>query len=541
MTNEMLHRRAFLGAVGMAGVGFAAAACTGDADPSDTRSRNAAVQLPKYIALDSAKPDLAGTDQGVLPAYLTYPSSPDAVVSDKPGSGETVSILAQSAGAFAALDRNEIWRGVNDALGVELRFTTAPPADYSAKFATVIAGNELPDMIQIPPGESLRDLPMLLERTCHDLTDLLSGEAIADYPGLANLPPYVWRNTVFNGKILGLPIPRGIAGNVLYGRADIAEELGITLAAESGEEFLDLCRQFTDTSKNRWAINQNPTFILGVIMEMVGAPNQWEQNNGTFRSAFESDTTKRALEIITRMWREQLFHPDSFTGSDTTTWVQGRSLFVVASYAQWTNYVTTNLQTNPKFRVGVIPPPNFDGKGPGTKHLDKGVYSISAIRKTEPARAKELLRIANWLASPFGSREYLLRRFGVEGKTFTRAGTEPKLAPTGTAQVNMPDSYIMTAPSALYAPGHPDITRQQHAYQQQVIPTGVRSAAVGLYSATQSRDGARLTKKMTDLQADVIQGRRPLSAWDEGVKTWKSEGGDAIRAEYETAFDTAAR
>lgn len=504
MTNELLHRRAFLGAVGMAGVGVAAAACTGDADPSDTRSRNAAVQLPQYIAPDSAKPDLAGTDQGVLPAYLTYPSSPDAVVSDKPGSGETVSILAQSAGTFAALDRNDIWRGVNDALGVELRFTTAPPADYSAKFATVITGNELPDMIQIPPGESLRDLPMLLERTCHDLTDLLSGEAIADYPGLANLPPYVWRNTVFNGKILGLPIPRGIAVNVLYGRADIAED-------------------------------------LGVIMEMVGAPNQWEQNNRTFRSAFESDTTKRALEIVTRMWQEQLFHPDSFTGSDTTTWVQGRSLFVVASYAQWTNYVTTNLQTNPKFRVGVIPPPNFDGKGPGTKHLDKGVYSISAIRKTEPARAKELLRIANWLASPFGSREYLLRRFGVEGKTFTRAGTEPKLAPTGTAQVYMPDSYIMTAPSSLDAPGHPDMTRQQHAYQQQVIPTGVRSAAVRLYSATQSRDGARLTKKMTDLQADIIQGRRPLSAWDEGVKTWKSEGGDAIRAEYETAFDTAAR
>jgi putative aldouronate transport system substrate-binding protein len=45
--------------------------------------------------------------------------------------------------------------------------------------------------------------------------------------------------------------------------------------------------------------------------------------------------------------------------------------------------------------------------------------------------------------------------------------------------------------------------------------------------------GATIKKNMNSLQTDIIFGHKPVSAWDDGVKAWRSGGGDQIRAEYE--------
>lgn len=540
MSANMVSRRTVLGAAAAVGLGVTAACTDGDNKSRTTQSTNASATLPKHFPLSGVTPDLPGNDQGVLAGYLQYPADPVSAVPEKPSSGGTVSILAQSAGPYAAMDRNVIWQEVNKAIGANLDFTAVPPADYSAKFATTVAGGTLPDMIEIPT-EPVRDLPAILAQTCQDLTDHLAGDAIADYPCLANLPQYVWRNTIFDGRVRALPVMRGVVGNVLFARQDIADQLGYSLSVNSGGEFIELCRRFTDTSKNRWAVTQNPTFMVSFMMECLGAPNEWQQKDGKFTSAYESEKTKRALDIVATMWKENLFHPDSYAGADAKAWIQGRSLFVLGSYAQWPRYLTVELASNPGARVSVIAPPDFDGKGQGVKHLQKGVFTISALRKTNENRTRELLRIANWMAAPFGTREHLLRRFGVEGKTFTRSGPDPKLTDQGTAQVSLPDTYIMTIPSILYTAGNPESTRAQHEYQTKVVPTGIRSAAIGLYSATDSRDGARLTKKLTDVQADIIQGRKPITAWDDAVATWKRDGGDRIAGEYADAFDIANR
>jgi len=41
---------------------------------------------------------------------------------------------------------------------------------------------------------------------------------------------------------------------------------------------------------------------------------------------------------------------------------------------------------------------------------------------------------------------------------------------------------------------------------------------------------------MANLQLDIVAGRKPVSAWDAGVKSWQSGGGDKIRSEYEAAY-----
>lgn len=40
-------------------------------------------------------------------------------------------------------------------------------------------------------------------------------------------------------------------------------------------------------------------------------------------------------------------------------------------------------------------------------------------------------------------------------------------------------------------------------------------------------------KEMADLELAVIHGRKSLSDWDEGVRAWRTGGGDKVRHEFE--------
>ena len=55
-----------------------------------------------------------------------------------------------------------------------------------------------------------------------------------------------------------------------------------------------------------------------------------------------------------------------------------------------------------------------DGQKP-IHFLGTGFVSTNVLKKASPDRIKELLRIMNWLASPFGSQEDLMLTYGLTG------------------------------------------------------------------------------------------------------------------------------
>ena len=57
--------------------------------------------------------------------------------------------------------------------------------------------------------------------------------------------------------------------------------------------------------------------------------------------------------------------------------------------------------------------------------------------------------------------------------------------------------------------------------------------------ATDQTDGPNLAKVLSNAQADVITGRKPISAWDSAVSAWRKNGGDTIKSEYEKAWSDA--
>jgi putative aldouronate transport system substrate-binding protein len=111
------------------------------------------------------------------------------------------------------MEQNPAWQEVNKQLGGALKLTIASSADYPTKLNTVIAGDDLPELIYINPAtHNLANQLAFLQAKMADLTPYLSGDAVRDFPNLANFPAFAWQGpgSVYNQHIWGVPDPRPI-------------------------------------------------------------------------------------------------------------------------------------------------------------------------------------------------------------------------------------------------------------------------------------------------------------------------------------------
>jgi putative aldouronate transport system substrate-binding protein len=151
---------------------------------------------------------------------------------------------------------------------------------------------------------------------------------------------------------------------------------------------------------------------------------------------------------------------------------------------------------------------------------------------------KELLRLANWLAAPFGSAEDLLLTIGVKDVDYTLAadGSITVLPPSNTDANSVPWKYIVQRPQVAYWPGIPEYARAATDFEKAAIGVGVADPTLGFSSATLDAKGAPLAQALTDGITDVLAGRRPLGEFDQVVKDWQNNGGAMIRTELEQAI-----
>jgi putative aldouronate transport system substrate-binding protein len=542
ITQPVPRRNLLLGAAGAA----ALAAC-GSRRATST-ANNAAVTLPTYTPVTGGPtPDLAGSPGTLLDGFLTYPANPVTMASGAPGDGSTVTVFVQTYSPVApGLGSNRYYQQLNRALGVDLRISVVPATDYNDKFAALVAG-DLPDLLHV--RTSVVDVPALLAAKCQDLTPYLSGDAVKEYPFLANVPTAAWRAAaVHNGAIYGVPVPRALLGQTFFRRDDLIAARGLNPDPASFADFSQLCRGLTDARHNRWALsNADSAFFF--ILQMLGAPNAtaspiggWRDAGGTLTSSYELEQTKQALADTAKMCKDGMVHPDSFgsaTQDLTTNYKQwfnaGSAALHGDNYPAWWQFYVQNI-AGPTFKIGAIVPPNYDSGSTAVTWQGNPAFSYTALKKAGDARIRQLLKLCNWLAAPFGSTEYLLKTYGVEGVDWQRnSAGDAALTKTGQSEVpGLGTGYVAAAPYVLYYAGQAQATKNIYAFQQKFVPKSVADPTLGLDSATNNRVGSSLYSKMVDARHAIMRGQQPVSSWDDAVKQWRSAGGDQIRKELAT-------
>ncbi len=498
---------------------------------------------------------------GVPEAYRRLPP-PFKAVPETPGrGGRTTAFVISYDPPAPGRENNRYWQELDKRLGTAFDATIAPSADYEAKFAAVIAGGDLPDLVFFspPPGYER----VLLQGAFTDLTPYLTGDGLKEYPNLARFPAAVWRNSALNKKIYGVPRPRFIATSTFYFRQDWAEKVGFATQKNADDVF----NMFVGMSKmdpdgngraDTFGISSNsprPTLAMTNFAAMFRAPNEWRLNpDGTLTHMIETDEYRATLDFARRLWAAGAYHPDA---ANLTT-NQNKDLFYAGKIGAYDDGLSglfssagaraKTRELNPTSKVSGWVPPGHDGGKPSF-HRAIGYFGFTAIParvgRMGAERVKELLRLMNYFAAPIGSEENTFLAYGLENVHFTYKNGLPVKNDLGKAEIGTVSGTQgvvlagLTNPPQVALYDEPGDAEEMQKLQANLLSTGIDNPTWGYYSPTAAMSNAILAQLRADALASVITGRSPLASWNDTIRDWRSRGGDAIRKEYEAAIKGA--
>jgi putative aldouronate transport system substrate-binding protein len=567
--HAQVSRRRFLEVTGVTGVAVSASLVTacaprlpggaGAAGAAPTGAATSAVATgtgvyPSYVPIaNGPKADFPSDGPQYDDAFNGYPPSPTpALPGDPPGTGGTVKIMSiQLFPPPSPLDQNPAWQAVNKALNADVQFQIVTQADYLVKLATVMAGSDIPDLTYLyaPTGSSstlaaANGMPQFLQSSAADLTPYLAGDAARDYPNLAAIPTPAWKNAgcAYQGHLYLVPIHRYLPSQMFVINVDRwNKELGEGYVPRNADDFKRVMLTLTHPQDNVYAIAaaQGTTMHMQNFASIFGAPYGWGQDpSGNLIKDVETPEYRDATAYARDLYASGVFHPDSTTMASN---VVARTQFAAGKFVihrdpinGWQDAWRQALLSSQPFQVRPLAlfPARDGGK---LQHFVSGGHLwATAVKKSSPDRTRELLRILNWLAAPFGSSEDQLLTFGLPNVDYTLdSSNNPTLTQQGNLDANyVPWKYVVQHPFVFFTPDLPEYARVMHDTEHLLMPYAVSDPTFGQVSETNFSKGASLMQTLNDGITDVIVGRRPMSDYDGLVKDWQSNGGEQIRKEY---------
>jgi putative aldouronate transport system substrate-binding protein len=562
VVNGGLRRRDFI-RISAAGALMLSAACAPSPPAGPGAAPNAgapsaankASPYPKYIPLaNGPKPDYHTDDPRYDDGFEAYPASPIKAIPEKPGAGGTINILNRSYfPPPTPFDMNPTWQEINRQINAKMAINVVAGPEYQTKFATTMAGDDLPDIMHIYNGYALApNLPGFFKAKCADLTPYLAGDAAKDYPYLAAIPTYAWKNSVsaIDGALYLIPIQRHLPifpgfGGYFFTNTEVwNKEIGEGAIPKNADDLKRILVQLTRPRENRWGIGnsgvgstagENGPFGLSTYGAMFGAPHNWKLDpSGKLIRNRETEEYKAAVGYLRDLMVAGVFPPDIATiNQSRAQHAQGRFVMAVDGYGNsWIDLLQRGAQSGNRFHM-LKPFAATDGGKPQA-FLSHGFVSMNVLKKASPDRIKELLRIMNFLAAPFGSQEDLLLSYGLKDQDYTLdAKGNPVPTPEGTSRAGyVPWRYIAQHPWVNFQGDLPGYVKAAHEAQQMLLPIGVSDPTDGFYSATAWGKGQTADVRFQDGIIDIILGRRQLSEYDDLVKAWQTEAGEQVRKEF---------
>ena len=529
----------------LAGAGALAPLLTACGDGSGGDVGNAGKDLvpwPAYVPFAGPPPDAPGDETGVQPLYLNYPRELVQSVPGTVGDGSDVTALVVTYGAPPKpVDSNRYWQAINKALGVNLKVVVVPDAEYSQKMTTLMAsGSDLPDIIMFT-NLALPRAAEFIQAQCADISDLVGGDAVKAYPNLANIPTRTWQGMGrINGRIYGVPLERPTPGNSLFVNRTALTQAGVPKDWDT-EGYVAAMKKVTGA--RRWGIAGSKSLFggLGAVTYhagSLGAPNGWRVDGGAFISTLTTPQFEEALGVMRRVAEAGAYHPDSLTLSATdlqTFWYNGSVVSITDGFGTVALSNISKIDRRFDFDLG-----RPYGPDP-TPWRGNSLFGYVAFKKASTDRVKLLLRISDYLSAPFGTTEFELVSYGVEGVHYTKdtggiSTTELYKVENST---NLPIKYLGVGPAVLYLPGFPEAARAVYEWEKAVLPKSVANPEVGLRTPTQSAKAAELGRLVGDAVSAIVFGRKPASAWKETVSQWRRAGGDKLAEELATEHAAA--
>ncbi len=446
---------------------------------------------------------------------------------------------------------------------VEIESIIVPVIDYEAKFPTMIAGGNIPDVVwHAGPQWGV----------AHDLIEqgafLPLDEYLEKYPAVKNaISDYLWDLVKSpDGKHYFFPMP--LAPWVpfpLYYRKDWFDKLNIPEPTTIDElvEALKIIRDSDPDGNGKndtvpltaheytlWYFKEVGTAFGYVMGSWVPDPDDPNPDNP--QKIVPSDITPNAKEFLgwlQMLRRENLIDPDYLIAKGK----QGADKFMAGQAAvivgHWGGYLTWTIELkkiDPEAEVGVMPlleGPRGRMGARGLSGFDRG-FSIAASAKD---KADDIFKFLNWVYT----EGYEFMKWGVEGEMYTvdengekipiqdeerKPGFQgPNVEPFGFPLKS--DDTIPTLGQdwkAFYdvykANGLEDKVDMIRKMFEDMAANTYPDYNRNTYSETGGEKGSQIQQQyLTPMQEKIaIDPNAPLSLFDEAVQNWLNAGGQQI-------------
>jgi putative aldouronate transport system substrate-binding protein len=324
-------------------------------------------------------------------------------------------------------------------------------------------------------------------------------------------------------------------------------EIGKDYVPKDAADFKRVLQALTKPQQNQYGMGPivNRPDMIAYMAAIFGAPKNWRLgSDGKLLRDLETPEYKEAIAYFRDLVAAGVFYPDASGIPNVTvardSFIASRFILDTQSFGNaWQDDLTRGPKQNPPVTTGAVLPFSAVQGGKPVHFLGDGYYGTTTLKQAPPDRIKELLRILDWVAAPFGSQEDLLMTTGLPERDYTIGG-DGNPVPTQLSNVDansVPWKYLTQHPQVAYWPGVPTYAQAAIDFEKAVLPIGVQDPAIGLTTPTLDKQAQVLMQLQLDSTLDLLNGRRPMSDYDQVVKEWLSAGGEQVRQELQQVIN----
>ncbi|MBV9446599.1 MAG: hypothetical protein JO345_11990 [Streptosporangiaceae bacterium] len=352
---------------------------------------------------------------------------------------------------------------------------------------------------------------------------------------------------MWNNKIYGLPIYPGnkiFAGAIFY-RADILQALGLgTPAINSIQDLYDLGKEINDPKRGRWAFDDIMSYLIQPFGVPFNPPNWTTDSKGDLIAAWETPQVIEMINWEASIVRAGMMHPESIAfqvSSGTQRFQNGSMVITGGGIGGWNGYdAVAGKAANKSYERAALPPFTASGTGTPTIGLGSSASIFSYLNAgLSKSQVEECLRIADYIAAPFGSYEYTLTNFGAQGVDWSPSASGPALTATGQKNVQQTFNFLASAMNVQSVQsGYVDVVKAVCAWQQNAGKYSYKPLFWNMNvsvppNLANALTATAFTASNGNILEEVVRGKSTVADFQAAVKSWQRNGGNALR----TFFD----
>ncbi|MEV8595508.1 extracellular solute-binding protein [Streptomyces sp. NPDC052012] len=543
-------RRSFLASTAVATAAVAGgmpllAACGGGQEgrkEGTTSGKDAERLLPAFVASHVVTPDIPAKNGSAAGFTKAIPTAELKTSVPKPlGSGGKLTIMSPFWGTPPKGD-NPYYTAMNKAAGVEVTWQNQDGVTYDQKLGAILASSDIPDVVVVPGWNLMGRIPSAINAKFADLGPYLSGDKVKDYPNLAAVPTEAWQRGIFGGQLRAIPMPAPYITDIapLY-RKDLFDKEGYDVPG-SPEEFLAWAKEATSARSKRWACDDMKWTAFNIFGVLSGSDKAlwWNLEGDKLINRVETEQYLEALEWTRKLYAAKVVHPDAVqgkAGGDAgNRFTAGEVLVYNQNISDWWGKTAEQRTQNPDFEMAAFDIFGPDGGDPTLWAVQPANIFTFVSKKASKQQIKDFLALCNFCAAPYGTKEFMLTAYGVEGTDYEIKDGLPVKTQQGVNEVNGAYDYTGNPAPYIAYPDFPDVTRSMVEWQQRMGAFTKKSSFFGL-TVTEPNRWSNLADDFEQLEDDVVRGRKKISDVQQAVSDWRSKGGDGLRDWYRKLLD----